>query len=149
MFAKLRSGNNEKADREQWVKQQKEGVRGKAYEYHLSSLPPETQQALKIQYAKSLKTEISVADKSEKGKAERYVKEALWQPFDKANAKQKSKAETKYHACVAVENLVREKTPLMEALEIVATAQTVSIGSLKIGITKYATLNNQTGWRFC
>lgn len=124
-------GIMKKADREQWVKQQKEGVRGKAYEYHLYSLPPETQQALKIQYAKSLKTEISVADKSEKGKAERYVKEALWQPFDKANAKQKSKAETKYHACVAVENLVREKTPLMEALEIVATAQTVSIGSLK------------------
>ncbi|VEG82967.1 transposase [[Haemophilus] ducreyi] len=124
-------GVNKKARQELWKKKQQEGKQGKAYEYLLTSLPPETQQALKIQYAKSLKTEINVTDKAEKGKAERYVKEALWQPFDKATAKQKSKAETKYHACVAVENLVREKTPLMEALEIVANAQAVSIGSLK------------------
>ncbi|EBV5175633.1 DNA-binding protein [Salmonella enterica subsp. enterica serovar Carmel] len=41
-----RSNVNRRANREGWKRRQKEGVKGKAFEFHLSSLPPETQEAL-------------------------------------------------------------------------------------------------------
>ncbi|EMX8695951.1 DNA-binding protein [Klebsiella michiganensis] len=41
-----RSNINRKANKEGWEKRQRSGVRGKAYEFHISSLPDETQQWL-------------------------------------------------------------------------------------------------------
>ncbi|HII3786336.1 TPA: transposase domain-containing protein [Pasteurella multocida] len=104
-------------------------ARGGGSEFALSSLPKEVQDEIKFRFAKSLSSEELPTQ--EQKNAERYLSAAIWQPFDKANNVQKSKAEKKYLAVVAVQNFVDSKTPLMEALELVAKAQNISVGSLK------------------
>ncbi|OOF41692.1 hypothetical protein BKK49_04555 [Rodentibacter rarus] len=44
-------GIMKKADRELWQRRQRTGVKGKTYEYHLFSLPEETQEALRLKFA--------------------------------------------------------------------------------------------------
>ncbi|EOF6096788.1 DNA-binding protein [Salmonella enterica] len=41
-----KSSINRKANREDWVRRQKKGTRGVAFEFHISSFPSETQEAL-------------------------------------------------------------------------------------------------------
>lgn len=41
-----KSSINRKANREDWMRRQKKGTRGVAFEFHISSFPLETQQAL-------------------------------------------------------------------------------------------------------
>lgn len=41
-----RSSINRRANKENWLKRQREGVRGVAFEFHISSLPAETRAAL-------------------------------------------------------------------------------------------------------
>ena len=61
-----------KADRENWVKRQREGVKGKTFEYHYSSFPLEIQKELGF-YPTEMR--MHVPDITET--AGRYVKEAL------------------------------------------------------------------------
>ncbi|AKD37526.1 bacteriophage Mu transposase [Pasteurella multocida subsp. multocida OH4807] len=123
------SNINRLAKQQNWVSQPKKGVKGGGLEYALSSLPKNVQDEIKFRFAKSLSSEELPTQ--EQTTAERYLSAAIWQPFDKANNVQKSKAKKKYLAVVAVQNFVDSKTPLMEALELVAKAQDISVGSLK------------------
>ncbi|AIK14233.1 DNA-binding protein [Pectobacterium atrosepticum] len=46
-----KSSVNRKANKEEWRKRQKKGVKGVAFEFHISSLPMETQEALGVETA--------------------------------------------------------------------------------------------------
>ena len=61
-----------KADRENWVKRQREGVKGKTFEYHYSSFPLEIQKELGF-YPTEMR--MHVPDIAET--AGRYIKEAI------------------------------------------------------------------------
>ncbi|WP_443091714.1 DNA-binding protein [Basfia succiniciproducens] len=46
-------GITKKAQREDWIKRQREGVKGKVFEYAFNSLPSEAQAELLLNHAKS------------------------------------------------------------------------------------------------
>ncbi|MFV0448658.1 MAG: DNA-binding protein, partial [Vibrio sp.] len=52
------SGLKYKADEGGWCKRKPEGVKGRVYEYHIDSLPPETQKYLRQVEAKKQLTEV-------------------------------------------------------------------------------------------
>ena len=68
-FPKSDKGIVKKADRERWEKRQREGVKGKTFEYHVSSFPEAVQKALgfinKPQPAKSTAPAIPEEDELE------------------------------------------------------------------------------------
>ncbi len=51
-------GINKRARAEEWIKRKPEGVQGRAFEYHIDSLPKEAQQALRGNQAKRKSTEL-------------------------------------------------------------------------------------------
>ncbi|MGM0938341.1 MAG: DNA-binding protein [Pseudomonadota bacterium] len=54
-----KSNVNRRANRENWSKRNKEGIRGVAYEFHIASLPQETREALGQQVSEDI-TQIDV-----------------------------------------------------------------------------------------
>lgn len=131
------------AKKQGWKTQKRVG-RGGGLEYAVESLPSNVQQEIKLKFAKTLKQKAQ-AFVPKQDTTERYLAQALWKPFDKANDGQKEKAKQKYQAVVAVQQLVDANTPLMQALEIVAQAQNVQIGSLKNWYYKVRRFN-QSDW---
>ncbi|MBG6244761.1 hypothetical protein CS369_08255 [Candidatus Symbiopectobacterium sp. 'North America'] len=53
-----KSSVNRKANKEDWKRRQRKGVKGVAFEFHISSLPTETQEALGIDSVSSGEDEI-------------------------------------------------------------------------------------------
>ncbi|MGQ6204003.1 DNA-binding protein [Serratia marcescens] len=53
-----KSSVNRKANKEDWKRRQRKGVKGVAFEFHITSLPPETQEALGVEAAIDSEGEI-------------------------------------------------------------------------------------------
>ncbi|AGH38988.1 Transposase [Bibersteinia trehalosi USDA-ARS-USMARC-189] len=115
-------GVNKKAQREGFQKQQKIGTQGKAYEYHITSLPAETQQALRLEEARALSAKSFVP--------EVRPNTALWAEFDNESGAKKAKAEAKCRAVMALKNEL-QFSPIERALVEVANRFEISEGSLK------------------
>lgn len=122
-------GINKKARVENWEKRQVQGIRGVGYEYAFTSLPQETQAELLLK--QSAVETVAVSESAPKRKELNYLPEVIWKPFDKATEKQKESAKTKVALLHKVDDLVRYKVPLMEALDRVAQEFDVAKGSLK------------------
>lgn len=115
-------GVNKKAKQENWVKQQRNGVQGKAYEYHLHSLPPETQKQLQLNQVRALKAAQLTTEKP--------PNTALWAEFEGESGAKKAKAEAKCKAVLALKNALAFN-PIEQALVEVAAQFDISEGSLK------------------
>ena len=83
-------GIMKKADRENWEKRQRDGIKGRTYEYAFTSLPQETQAELLLK-----QRAVEIPDVSETTKELNYLPEVIWKPFDKATEKQKEDAKAK------------------------------------------------------
>lgn len=64
------SGFKYRADKESWIKRKPDGVKGRAFEYHIDSLPVETQKHLRQQQTKA---EIAAASEERKRIREKYA----------------------------------------------------------------------------
>lgn len=71
-----------------WKKRQVEGTRGITYEYHLHSLPPETQQVLRLRAALEIVPIAKMPEQKPNAELARKLNEAS----DKARDKAKSQA---------------------------------------------------------
>lgn len=116
-------GVNKKARQELWQKQQQIGKQGKAFEYHISSLPPETQQALRLQAALAV---VPIAEMTVQ-----QPNLELSRKFNEASDKAREKAKAKAEACLQLKAFLDQGFPMMSALEGAAKAKDVSAGSLK------------------
>ena len=116
-------GVNKKAQRENFQKQQKIGTQGKAYEYHISSLPPETQQALRLQAALAV---VPIAEMTVQ-----QPNLELSRKFNEASDKAREKAKAKAEACLQLKAFLDQGFPMMSAIEGAAKVKNVSAGSLK------------------
>ncbi len=116
-------GVNKKARQEEWRKKQQDGKQGKAYEYHISNLPPETQKALRLQAA--------LAEIKPPEMAQPKLNLDLVRKFNEASDKAREKAKAKTEACLQLKAFLDQGFPLMQAIEGAAKAKNVSAGSLK------------------
>lgn len=116
-------GINKKARQEEWQKQQKSGTQGKAFEYHISSLPPETQQQLKLKAA--------LAAIPQKDVVEKKPDADLMQRFNQATDAAREKAKSKAEAVLKLQSCLDLGIPLKQAIPLVAEQKEVSQGSLK------------------
>ena len=72
-------GITKKADRENWVKRQREGVKGKTFEYKFSSLPEDSQAEILLK-----QNATPVMAEAPKAKKElNYLPEVIWKPYEK------------------------------------------------------------------
>lgn len=117
-------GIMKKAEREQWQKRQKDGVKGKAFEYHLTSLPPETQQQLKLNAA------LAVIPQTAELQPKRDDP-ALIARLNNATDKGREKAKSKAEACMQLQAFLDQGFSYTQAEAGAATAKNVSQGSLK------------------
>ncbi|WP_458118671.1 Mu transposase C-terminal domain-containing protein [Mannheimia haemolytica] len=117
-------GVNKKARLEQWQKQQQNGKQGKAYEYHLHSLPPETQQQLRLNAALAV---IPQAVELQPKRDDPALIARLNNATDKGRDKAKGKAE----ACMQLQAFLDQGFSYTQAEAGAATAKNVSQGSLK------------------
>lgn len=116
-------GVNKKARQEEWQKQQKSGTQGKAFEYHISSLPLETQQQIKLKAA--------LAAVPQKDVVEKKPDADLMQRFNQATDKAREKAKSKAEAVLKLQSCLDLGIPLKQAIPLVAEQKAVSPGSLK------------------
>lgn len=100
----------------------------KAFEYHISILPPAVQAAL-LRKAGKVKVGGMTLDLP-KPQAPRYCKEALWARWNKANTKGQEKAQHCLTAVLAVRNLVLNGVGKMDAFASVAEQFQVAQASL-------------------
>lgn len=121
-------GIMKKADRENWEKRQRDGIKGRTFEYAFTSLPQETQAEI------LLKQDVSSVVWVEKPKTKKelnYLPEVIWKPFEKATEKQKENAKAKLAPLHKLDDLVRNGVELMTALDAVAEECDIAKGSLK------------------
>ncbi|MGX2947382.1 transposase domain-containing protein [Frederiksenia canicola] len=116
-------GINKKARSEKWQKREREGVQGGGFEYHISSLPPEAQQALKLRAA----LEVVTITESVPQKPSLDLARKLNAASDKEREKAKAKAE----ACLQLQAFLDQGFSMGQAIAGAAKAKNVSIGSLK------------------
>lgn len=120
-------GITKKADRENWVKRQREGVKGKTFEYKFSSLPEDAQAEILLK-----QNATPVMAEAPKAKKElNYLPEVIWKPYEKATDKQKEEAKAKLAPLHKLDDLVRNNVALMMALDAVSTEYEIAKGSLK------------------
>ena len=116
-------GIMKKADREQWQKRQREGVKGKVYEYHLHSLPPETQKQLRLNAALAAMPQLPAV-------VTREDPELVYR-LNQATDKAREKAQQKVNACLQLQAFLDQGFNQTEALAGAAAAHNLSQGSLK------------------
>lgn len=116
-------GINKKARSEKWQKREREGVQGGGFEYHISSLPPEAQQALKLRAA----LEVVTITESEPQKPSLDLARKLNAASDKEREKAKAKAE----ACLQLQAFLDQGFSMGQAIAGAAKVKNVSAGSLK------------------
>lgn len=112
------------ATKEGWQKRQIQGVRGVTYEYHLTSLPPETQQQLRLNSA------LAVIPQAAELQPKRDDP-ALIARFNNATDKAREKAKGKAEACIQLQAFIEQGFSYTQAEAGAATAKNVSQGSLK------------------
>lgn len=113
------------AKKENWECRPQEGVKGGGFEYHLSSLPLETQKQLKLRSALA-----EVEAMWEKQKAKEPTLD-LAKRLNEATDAAREKAKKKTEAVLQVQAMLDAKVNLLEALNVVAEQKSVSKGSLK------------------
>ena len=106
-----------------WTKRQVQGARGVTFEYHISSLPPETQKQIKLQAALAAIPKTEVVEK--KPDAD------LMQRFNQATDAAREKAKSKTEAVLKLQGCLDLGIPLTQAIPLVAEQKSVSQGSLK------------------
>ncbi len=119
------SGFKYRADKDGWVKRKPEGVKGRAFEYHIDSLPVETQKHLRQQQAKA---EIAAASEERKRIREKYV-----EPSQDKSSEEKLQAmsamaswpESRRNRCFARYEV------LMACNEYIAKLKDMGVGKLK------------------
>lgn len=102
----------------------------KAFEYHISILPPVVQAAL-LRKAGKVKVGGMTLDLPKDEPQVRYCKEAVWDRWNRANSKAKEKAKTKVAALQAVMALHRNGVKLMAAYDHIAAEYGVAAVSLR------------------
>ncbi|HDL1213104.1 TPA: Mu transposase C-terminal domain-containing protein [Mannheimia haemolytica] len=112
------------ATKEGWQKRQIQGVRGVTYEYHLISLPIETQQQLRLNAALAV---IPQAAELQPKRDDPALIARLNNATDKGRDKAKGKAE----ACMQLQAFLDQGFSYTQAEAGAATAKNVSQGSLK------------------
>lgn len=112
------------ATKEGWQKRQIQGVRGVTYEYHLTSLPIETQQQLRLNAALAV---IPQAAELQPKRDDPALIARLNNAIDKGRDKAKGKAE----ACMQLQAFLDQGFSYTQAEAGAATAKNVSQGSLK------------------
>ncbi|HDL4603168.1 TPA: Mu transposase C-terminal domain-containing protein [Mannheimia haemolytica] len=112
------------ATKEGWQKRQIQGVRGVTYEYHLTSLPIETQQQLRLNAALAV---IPQAAELQPKRDDPALIARLNNATDKGRDKAKGKAE----ACMQLQAFLDQGFSYTQAEAGAATAKNVSQGSLK------------------
>lgn len=122
-------GIHKLAKRENWVSRRKEGVRGKAIEFAVSSLPPVVQAALLRKAGKVVVGGMTLD--LPKPKAPRYCKEQLWARWGKANTKAHEKAKARVSAVQAVRSLVQNGSSLMEAYQHISDEFDIALPTLR------------------
>lgn len=123
-------GITKKSQRENWEKRQREGVKGKTFEYKFSSLPEETQAELLLRQPQSVVENSPVLETAPK-KPLNYLPEVIWAPFDKATDAQRAKAQARLKPVTAFADLLLHGQTFDTALNLVATEFDVAEGSLK------------------
>ena len=122
-------GIMKKADRENWEKRQRDGIKGRTYEYAFSSLPQATQAELLL---KQSAVEIDNVSETPRARKElNYLPEVIWKPYEKATDKQREHAKAKLVPLHKLDDLVRNGLELMTALDAVAEECDIAKGSLK------------------
>ncbi|WP_440210082.1 transposase domain-containing protein [Actinobacillus pleuropneumoniae] len=111
------------AKKQNWEARAAKGVKGGGLEYHISSLPLETQQALRLQAA--------LAEVKPPEMAQPKLNLDLVRKFNEASDKAREKAKAKTEACLQLKAFLDQGFPLMQAIEGAAKAKNVSAGSLK------------------
>lgn len=86
-------GVHKRAQREGWLKRRREGIRGVAYEYHISSLPNIARAEVLLQQGKFKTSQGCFEIARPTLEAHDYDREALWSKWDKASDSQRSLAE--------------------------------------------------------
>ncbi|OBX07821.1 transposase, partial [Gallibacterium salpingitidis] len=105
-------GINKKAQRENWVKRQRAGVKGKTFEYEITSLPQEVQ----AEYL--LKTSANKPAKTNTEKqAEQVMSESAWNVLSSATFAQEAKAQRRFDAVLKLKTLLELSMPLMQAID--------------------------------
>lgn len=101
----------------------------KAFEYHISILPPVVQAAL---LRKSGKVKVGgMTLDLPKPQAPRYCKEQLWANWSKANDKAHAKAKDRLKAVQAVHALVANGSTLMEAYQHISAEFAIALPTLR------------------
>lgn len=123
LMPKTTQGIGLRAKQENWQRRRKAGVKGNVFEYHLTSLPLETQQAIKIQTA--------LAQQADEPKREQKPDQHLASLLNGASDKAREKAKAKAEAVLKLKSLLDAGLPMMQALEVAAEQSHTSAGSLK------------------
>ncbi|SIO94825.1 transposase domain-containing protein [Vibrio spartinae] len=119
-----------------WVKRNVEGVKGRVYEYLLSSLPASVQSAvLKKQNKIVIDNQIFDIPK-QRNAQEKYSAEALWDRYNKSNAKSKEKAQKALLSVRAVKTLLANKVPAMDAYDAISDEYSVPTPTLRRHVKK-------------
>lgn len=107
----------------------------KAFEYHISVLPPVAQAALLKKEGK-----ITVGDKvisiPKVKSSKTYCREALWARWNKAGISAQEKAKKILKAVQAVQHLVNNRVPKMDAYNTVCDEYGIALSTLRRSCTK-------------
>ena len=122
-------GISKKAERENWKKQQREGVKGKTFEYAFESLPPEVQAEILRKNAREKLNGLTAPTRAISGK--NYLPEVIWAPFDKATDKQREAAKHKLSLVLEVVALIGNQMPKVDAMKYIAKAHNEPFASVK------------------
>ncbi|EFC6707617.1 transposase [Escherichia coli] len=128
---KSSSAISRKARLEQWVFRQIHGVRGVAYEFHISSLPKETQVALLLRQGE-IETSMGRFEIARPTlEAHDYDREALWSKWDNASDSQRRLAEKWLPAVQAADEMLNQGISTKTAFATVAGHYQVSASTLR------------------
>lgn len=128
---KSSSAISRKARLEQWVFRQIHGVRGVAYEFHISSLPKETQAALLLRQGE-IETSMGRFEIARPTlEAHDYDREALWSKWDNASDSQRRLAEKWLPAVQAADEMLNQRISTKTAFATVAGHYQVSASTLR------------------
>nr|WP_283769639.1 DNA-binding domain-containing protein [Escherichia coli] len=128
---KSSSAISRKARLEQWVFRQIHGVRGVAYEFHISSLPKETQAALLLRQGEIETSQGRFEIARPTLEAHDYDREALWSKWDNASDSQRRLAEKWLPAIQTADEMLNQGISTKTAFATVAGHYQVSASTLR------------------
>ncbi|MDR8533031.1 transposase domain-containing protein [Serratia nevei] len=122
-------GVHKKVKREGWVSRQRKGVKGKAIEFNLSSLPPEARAAF-FQKNNQIETTTGLITLPERKVAD-PARTRLWKCWEQANAAQRDQASERVRSVVLMAELVESGLKVRAAADVAAGNLGISPNSLR------------------